>query len=116
MQYGCLPAKKDLRDYKLCAANVQQEYPKSFMVSGELPKVKNQGNVSSCCAHATSSILEYFDKNKHVLSTNFIYGIQKKLFNQNQMGMYLAQACQIVKDYGDMLEKDCKGNNEIPVA
>lgn len=115
MQYGCLPAKKDLRDYKLCSANMPQDYPKAFQLEN-LPKVKSQGCINSCCAHATSSILEYFDKNRHIMSTNFIYGIQKKLFNQNQMGMYLAQACAIVKDYGDMLEKDCKGNNEIPIS
>ena len=28
--------------------------------------------------------------------------------------MYLADACKIVSQYGDMLEIDCKGNNEIP--
>lgn len=113
MMYGCLPAKKDLRDYKITATNAQIEYPEEFKLDN-LPIVKNQGMVNSCCAHATSSILEYYDKNKNVLSTNFIYGIQKKICNHNGIGMYMADACKIVTEYGDTLEKDCSGNNEIP--
>ena len=112
MQYGVLPAKIDIRDYKICAVNVQEEFPEEFVLDN-LPNIKNQENVNSCCAHASSSILEYHDKNRHTLSTNFLYGIQKKLFNQNMPGMYLAQACSIMKSYGDMLEKDCPGNTEV---
>ena len=112
MQYGVLPAKIDIRDYRICSANIQTEFPEEFILDN-LPKVKNQQNINSCCAHATSSILEYHSKNKNNLSTNFIYGIQKKLFNQCQPGMYLAQACSIAQHYGDMLEKDCPGNVEV---
>jgi len=94
--YGCLPAKFDIRDYKLCSAkNPMVVYPSEFQLKN-LPKVKNQGMVNSCCAHATSSILEYYAHNIYKLSTNFIYGIQKKVCNQNQMGMYLVDACKIV--------------------
>lgn len=114
MLYGCLPSKIDVRDYELCSSNVGAvSYPDKFELN-DLPRVKYQGNVNSCCAHATSSILEYYDKNRHNLSTNFLYGIQKKLFNQCKFGMYLSQACEIVQKYGDMLEDDCKGNDEIP--
>lgn len=114
MQYGCLPQKIDLRDYKIkskkaCAPN----YPEEFVLTG-LPPVKNQKNVNSCCAHAASSVLEYYDKAQNNLSTNFFYGIQHKLFNQNGEGMYLIQACKIAKEYGDMLESDCPGNTEVP--
>lgn len=116
MMFGCLPSKTDIRDYKICsAANPSITYPEKFSLE-DLPKVKQQGSVNSCCAHATSSILEYHDKNAHKLSTNFIYGIQKKLFNQTQQGMYLSQACKIVQKYGDFLEADCRGNNEIPTC
>lgn len=113
--YGCLPAKKDLRDYKICTTAKCANYPEEFKLKN-LPAVKNQKSINSCCAHATSSILEYFDKNQHTLSTNFIYGIQKKLFGYSGMGMYLQQACKIVKNYGDMLEEDCKGNTEVPAC
>lgn len=30
--------------------------------------------------------------------------------------MYLSDACKIVQKYGDPLEEDCKGNDEIPVC
>lgn len=32
------------------------------------------------------------------------------------MGMYLQDACKIVQKYGDMLESDCPGNNEVPTC
>lgn len=112
---GCLPAKKDYRDYKICSVNAAVSYPETFVLTN-LPKVKNQLNINSCCAHATSSILEYHDKSRHNLSTNFIYGIQKQECKHDGMGMYLADACKIVQKYGDMLEEDCRGNNEVPVC
>lgn len=112
---GCLNEKVDLRDYKVCAANVFQEFPKEFKLSN-LPQIKNQLEVGSCVAHATSSILEYFDNNKQTLSTNFIYGIQHKYLNRDHKGMYLIDACKIVKEFGDMTENDCPGNYEIPVC
>lgn len=62
--YGCLPSKVDLRDYKICAAGAPQHFPDSFELL-YLPKVKNQGSVSSCVAHVTAEIVEYFDKNEH---------------------------------------------------
>lgn len=112
--YGCLPPKVDVRDYTVSAAAVQPDaLPHAFSLD-DLPKVKSQGTVGSCVAHATSSILEYFDKSQHKLSTNFIYGIRRKEFNQTGYGMYLSDACKIVKKYGDMLEEDCKGNTEAP--
>lgn len=113
MLYGVLPEKVDLRDYRVCSANLDVVYPEEFLLEN-LPKVKNQGQVNSCCAHASSSILEYHDKNSHDLSTNFFYGIQKKICGQLGEGMYLADACKIAKAYGDMLEQDCAGNTEVP--
>lgn len=113
MLYGVIPEKIDLRDFKVCSSNVYVKYPDEFQLKN-LPVVKNQGNVNSCCAHATSSILEYYDSNKHVLSTNFFYGIQKKICYQNGQGMYLKDACKIASKYGDMLETDCPGNTEVP--
>lgn len=90
--------------------------PDKYQITN-LPEVKNQKNVSSCVAHVLSSILEYHDakdNKSHTLSTNFIYGIQHKLFDTDTEGMKLRDACKIVKEYGDMLETDCSGNNEVP--
>lgn len=113
-RYGCLPSKYDARDYKMPKSGAAS-LPVAYMCR-QLPNVKNQGSVSSCVAHATSSILEYHDINvgNNKLSTNFIYGIQKKLFGREEGGMYLRDACKIVLDYGDPLAEDCSGNNEVP--
>jgi hypothetical protein len=48
------------------------------------------------------------------LSTNFLYGIRKKLFNSQGEGMMLRDACKIAAEYGDMLYEDCPGNTEVP--
>lgn len=109
MNYGCLPPKVDIRNYKIKANAVF--LPTSFELECH-QKIKDQGEVSSCVAHAASSILEYFDNGEHELSTNFIYGFK----DRNYPGMYLQDACKITKDYGDMLEEDCPGNNEVPIA
>lgn len=112
-KYGCIPPKVDVRDYKLTKASSGLELPDSY-VPVTLPKVKNQKSVSSCVAHTASSILEFHDKCKHTLSTNFIYGIQKKECGHEGSGMYLRDACKIVSKYGDALESECPGNDEVP--
>lgn len=111
---GYLKSKKDLRNYKIVSTpKTTQNLPSTFCLINNF-KIKDQGNVGSCVAHAISSVLEYHDQNQNQLSTNFIYGIKRKLFYDSNRGMYLADACTIVSQYGDMLELDCKGNNEIP--
>ena len=112
---GALPAKTDTRDYHIKAGIT--EFPKTFEID-YLPKVKNQRSVNSCVAHATSSILEYFNK-KEIdrdveLSTNFIYGMQGVALDRYEQGMYLRDACKIVKEYGDPTVETIKGNTEQP--
>lgn len=114
-KYGCKPPHIDVRDYKLAKSTVDATSLPVAYVPMQLPKVKNQKSVSSCVAHTTSSILEFHDiKNGNTLSTNFIYGIQKEFCGHEGSGMYLRDACKIVKEYGDMLESDCSGNDEVP--
>lgn len=112
---GCLEPKVDVRDYTL-ARPAGGALPSAY-VTPLLPEVKNQGSVCSCVAHATSSILEYHEKMEQgdvKLSTNFIYGIQKKVSGYAGKGMYLRDACKIVHNYGDVLNSDCPGNTEVP--
>ena len=112
---GCLKSPVDVRDYRIACVS-EETFPEEFEVS-TLPKVKNQSSVSSCVAHASSSILEYHELlagRENKLSTNFIYGIQKSECGYEGKGMYLRDACKIVCNYGDMLESDCPGNTEIP--
>lgn len=106
---GCRVSKVDIRDYKVRAGAVQ--LPSKYILSHP-QKIKHQGSVNSCVAHAVSSILEYHDKGRHKLSTNFIYGF----YDDNEFGMYLRDACEVVQKYGDMLESECPGNYEKPMA
>ena len=112
---GALNPKIDLRDYKIAA--VASEFPDSYSCAN-LPPIKNQGSVGSCVAHATSSILETLNKTETgtfvPLSTDFIYGMQGVVFGRMEHGMYLRDACKIVKDYGDPSEHMMSGNTEQP--
>ena len=112
---GALKPKADVRDYRIAAAAT--EYPESYLCEN-LPPVKNQRSVSSCVAHATAAILEVFNKTetgKFVpLSTNFIYGMQGIAFGKLTSGMYLRDACKIVKEYGNATEASIGGNIEQP--
>lgn len=107
--------KIDFRDHyinkNIAAA---QDYPEEFSLDTSWMKVKNQGRVNSCVAHAMSTILEYHMKGEVDLSTNFIYGIQNKFCGHDGQGMYLNDALKIAKEYGDMMEVDCGGNIEVP--
>lgn len=112
---GCLKSPIDVRDYKI-AGSGKEDLPEEYEIN-ILPRIKNQKHVNSCVAHSTSSILEYYENiagRDQRLSTNFIYGIQKSECGYEGQGMYLRDACKIVCKYGDMLEDDCPGNNEVP--
>lgn len=112
---GALKPKVDTRDYKIAAAAA--EYPETYLCK-DLPPVKNQGSVCSCVAHATAAILETLNKietGKFTrLSTDFIYGMQGVAFGRLEGGMYLRDACKIVKEYGDASESSVGGNTEQP--
>ena len=114
---GALLPKIDTRDYRIAAA--AQEYPQAYMCE-DLPPVKNQKNVGSCVAHATSTILEWFNQQEtgmhETLSTHFIYGMQGVAYGRKDSGMYLRDACKIVKEYGDAPEELVPGNIEQPEA
>lgn len=115
MVTGALAPKVDTRDYKIKAG--KEGFPASFELTN-LPPVKNQGNVSSCVAHATASILEYFNRVENniqtELSTDFIYGMQGVKFNRLDSGMYLRDACKIVHQYGDCYDSTIPSNTEQP--
>lgn len=109
--FGCIFSQYDSRDYTL--KSNKDELPNEYACKLIIP-VKHQGNVSSCVAHACSSILEYHTNPHKQLSTNFIYGIQKELFNREGKGMILRDACKIIADYGSPEVHLCSGNTEVP--
>lgn len=108
---GCIFSQYDSRDYTL--KSNAGELPTEFEVKMTIP-VKNQGAVSSCVAHACSSILEYHTNPHKQLSTNFIYGSRKELFNNEGKGMILRDACKIISNYGSPEVHLCSGNTEVP--
>lgn len=115
--FGCILSQKDLRDakFKQSLIGKLKSLPSSYKIESlESIAPKNQGIVNSCVAHAMATILEYYCKDSDTkLSTNFIYGIRRKLFNSKNTCMQIRQACKIANKYGDMLYDDCPGNNEI---
>lgn len=115
MFYGALPSPYDIRDYKV-KTNNKEILPERFELDFSNIEVKNQGVVSSCAPHAMSTILEYHTKGQYHLSTNFFYGIKRKLFGHNRPGMYMRDLCKLAVEYGDPLVEDCWGNYEVPIC
>lgn len=114
--FGALKSPFDARDYKL-VASATETFPDTF----ELPKVtvKNQGSVGSCVAHASSSVVEYHHKKQHnekkVFSTEFIYGLRDIGYYVGE-GMYIRNALNTLKKYGNVPLADLRGNHDCPTA
>lgn len=110
--FGALKSPFDVRDYKL-VASATETFPDTF----ELTKVsvKNQGNVPSCVAHASSSIVEYHHKRQHSekksFSTEFIYGFRDFGYYAGD-GMYIRNALNTLRKYGDVPAVELKGNHD----
>lgn len=112
--FGCKISPVDLRDYKIDRSYiVATELPETYS-SMNIHRIQNQGAIGSCVAHALSTILEHHDDNKCKLSTNFIYGLQNRLYGCTGKGENTRIALNIVKDYGDPKRSLCNGNNEVP--
>lgn len=118
MQYGkgALKPLVDVRDFKV-AAVAKTYLPETFSYE-EITDVKDQEDVNSCVAHAASTVLETLNQVETSqivkLSTDYIYGMQGIAYDRYDQGMFLRDACKIVKDYGDPLESSVKGNTEQP--
>lgn len=114
--FGALKSPYDARDYKLVASGTET-FPDTF----ELPKVtvKNQNSTSSCVAHAASSVVEYHHKKQHdekkSFSTEFIYGLRDVGYYVGE-GMYIRNALNTLRKYGDVPTADLRGNNEYKKA
>ena len=111
---GCIPSKKDIRDYKLnkkvCHAAL---LPEEFEV--EHSAIKNQGGVGSCVAHSVAEILEELVDNQVKYSTAWIYGYRPYTYFQG-VGMMPSQAIKTTKSVGCVQYDDCPGNYEVPKA
>lgn len=111
---GCIPSKKDIRDYKLNKKVCHVvNLPEEFEV--EHSAIKNQGSVGSCVAHSISEILEQLSNNEIKYSTAWIYGYRPVGYYQGT-GMMTSQAIKTTKNVGCVQLADCPGNFEVPAA
>ena len=109
--FGCIPSKKDFRDYRI---DKEVAYSVSLPDEFEVPHspIKNQGGVCSCVAHSVAEVVEAMGKNKEVYSTDWIYGYRPITYAQTK-GMFPRQAIKTTVDLGCVLEKDFPGNTEM---
>lgn len=111
---GSLKSSYDVRDYKLAAQN-EVTLPLEFSLTQT--KVKNQGSVGSCVAHALSSVVEYFNfiqnNASDAMSTGYIYGNRQNSFHKGY-GMYIREALSNLRNYGDVYHADFPYNIETP--
>ena len=115
--FGAIYSGVDVRDYKIvCGAGVH-EFPEEFEL--KTVRVKDQGAVGSCVAHALSSIVEYFNSvqrsDSTEMSTGYIYGNRTNSQHKDP-GMVMRDALDIVLKYGDVPKKDFPENVETPDA
>jgi C1A family cysteine protease len=112
---GALFSKPDVRDYKAKAKS--HEIPNEFEL--DMPKIKNQGAVGSCVAHALSTVVEYFNEKEtgsyEEMSTGYIYG-NRRLSVYEGEGMYMRDAVCTVTKYGDVPNSYFPVNVEVPYA
>lgn len=110
--FGCIDTL-DIRDYKLVADKIQ--LPVVFSLS--MPEIKNQQSVSSCVAHALSTILEYYGQKEYnktiLLSTDYIYGNRTNSTHKDK-GMIIRDALGCAKKYGDVFYSIVPLNTEVP--
>lgn len=114
---GAIFSDIDVRDYKGVCCTSAQNFPKEF----ELPiiRIKNQGRVGSCVAHAISSVNEYYNHIQHnddtEMSTGYIYGNRTTSIHKGA-GMVVRNALEAVRLYGNVTKYEFPENVEVPQA
>lgn len=110
---GIIFSSFDVRDYK--ATTSIRTFPEEFEL--KIPRVKSQGNISSCGANVLSCIVEYFNyvqhEDKTEMSVGYIYGNRKESTHKAK-GMILREALNTLRLYGDVSKTDFPYNTEIP--
>lgn len=112
---GAVFSAPDVRDYT--AYTTLSDFPKEFEL--DMPKIKNQGCVGSCVAHALSTIVEYFNEKEtgqyEEMSTGYIYGNRRFTLHKGT-GLYTRDAIGTVAKYGDVPNAYFPVNVEVPYA
>lgn len=117
MILGAVFSKFDARDYRGVCTSDANLFPKEF----ELPiiRIKNQGRVGSCVAHALSTVVEYYNyiqsNSQTEMSVGYIYG-NRKLSSHVGSGMIVRDALATLQLYGDVPKVNFSDNVEVPEA
>lgn len=115
--FGAICSGVDVRDYKMIGAASSAQFPDEFAL--KTVRIKNQGSVGSCVAHALSSILEYYNAEQcgdtTEMSTGYIYG-NRTTSRHKESGMVLRDALAAVRNCGDVPKTDFPENVETPEA
>ena len=110
---GIIFSSFDIRDYK--ATTSLKTFSDEFEL--KIPRVKSQGNVSSCGAHVLSCIVEYFNYKQHGITTEmsvgYIYGNRKESTHKSK-GLILREALNTLRLYGDVSKVDFPYHTEMP--
>lgn len=86
----------------------------SFVKLGNLPPIKDQGDLGSCTAHGITSCVEYLElKDKHpltLLSRLFLYYNERRLEGtvNSDTGANIRDGIKALKKWGDCSEKICQ--------
>ena len=113
--FGAIFSQIDVRDYRGVSMVALEDFPEEF----ELPiiRVKNQGSVGSCVAHALSSVVEYYNyvqhNSKEEMSVGYIYG-NRNYSTYKGSGMVVRDALATLKLYGDVTKYDFPYTYEVP--
>lgn len=115
--YGAIFSGVDVRDYQMVCATPKQDFPEEFQL--QTVRVKNQGNVNSCVAHALSSVIEYYNSIQRndptEMSVGYIYGNRTNT-DYKGPGMVIRDALDAARKYGDVPKEDFPQNAEMPKA
>ena len=113
--YGAIFSNIDVRDYKVVCSSRNYEFPSAFEL--DVIRIKDQGDVGSCVAHALSSIIEYYNvaqrNDPTEMSVGYIYGNRVNSEHKGP-GMIMRDAIEVVLNYGDVPKKDFVYNVETP--
>ena len=114
--FGALQSPYDVRDYQIAALSNEQ-IPKEFALP--TGAVKNQFVESTCVAFAASQIVEYHNRRQQntdiTFSTEFIYGLREDGYYVGD-GMYIRNALNTLRKYGDVPVEELRGNNDYATA
>lgn len=115
--FGAIFSGVDVRDYKMVCSATTYDFPEEFEL--QTVRIKNQGAVGSCVAHAMSSIMEYFNNKQNgdptEMSTGYIYGNRTNSEHKDS-GMIMRDAIEVAMNFGDVPRSEFPENVETPFA